>query len=96
MIFFFPSMATSHRPWRIQGEVKKVMKKSRGFFFKYVGWQPPSQVASDHQDCFMFRIGEFRTKPSFATITGKGDNPNKYDIQLILRTKRKNLKNDWN
>ena len=35
---------------------------------------PPSQDASDHQDYFMFRPGD-SYKPSFATITGKGDNP---------------------
>ena len=38
---------------------------------------PPSQVASDHQDYFMFSIGDSQPKPSFATgILGKGDNPN--------------------
>ena len=40
----------------------------------YILGCPPSQDASDHQDYFMFRIGD-SYKPSFATITGKGDNP---------------------
>ncbi len=38
---------------------------------------PPSQVASDHQDDISCLVGdsELNYKPSFATITGKGDNP---------------------
>ena len=44
--------------------------------WRYTLGCPPSQVASDHQDCFMFRIGMdrgFQPKPSFATgILGRG------------------------
>ena len=35
---------------------------------------PPSQDASHHQDYYIFRIGD-PYKPSFATVTGRGDNP---------------------
>ena len=49
-------------------------------FFLFVGfhsvliWVVPLPSNSDHQDYFMFSRG-FQAKPSFATITGKGDNP---------------------
>ena len=39
----------------------------------YVLGCPPSQDASDHQDYYIFSRDSY--KPSFATITGKGDNP---------------------
>ncbi len=35
----------------------------------------PAQDASHHQDYDIFRIGD-PYKPSFATVTGRGDNPN--------------------
>ena len=34
---------------------------------------PPSQDASHHQDYFIFSRDPY--KPSFATVTGSGDNP---------------------
>ena len=34
----------------------------------------PSQDASDHQDCYMFSR-KSPTKPSFATVTGRGPHP---------------------
>ena len=36
---------------------------------------PPAQDASHHQDCYVFSR-ESQPKPSFATVTGRGDNPN--------------------
>ena len=48
----------------------------------YLGLSPPSQYASDHLDYFMFSRG-FQAKPSFATITGKGDNPNNRIVNPI-------------
>ena len=35
---------------------------------------PPSQDASHHQDYEPFLVGD-PSKPSFATVTGRGDNP---------------------
>ncbi len=35
---------------------------------------PPSQDASHHQDYYIFSRGS-QPKPSFATVTGRGDNP---------------------
>ena len=42
---------------------------------------PPSQDASHHQDYYIFRIGD-PYKPSFATVTGRGDNPKYKPNQL--------------
>ena len=42
--------------------------------FGWLVWVVPLPSNSDHQDYFMFSIGD-SYKPSFATITGKGDNP---------------------
>ena len=40
-----------------------------------IHWVVPLPSNSHHQDCYVFSRGS-RTKPSFATVTGRGDNPN--------------------
>ncbi len=47
---------------------------------KKVGSCPPAQDASHHQDYYIIRP---QPKPSFATVTGRGDNP-KYNIVFSL------------
>ena len=44
---------------------------------------PPSQDASHHQDYYIFSRGS-RTKPSFATVTGRGDNPSGIELLCFL------------
>ena len=44
-------------------------------------WVVPLPSNSDHQDYYIFSR-ESQPKPSFATITGKGDNP-RYDSKII-------------
>ena len=41
---------------------------------KELGLPPPAQDASRHQDYNIFSRGS-RTKPSFATVPGRGDSP---------------------
>ena len=40
----------------------------------YIYWVVPPPRNSHHQDYYIFSRGS-RTKPSFATVTGRGDNP---------------------
>ena len=40
-----------------------------------ISWAVPLPSNSDHQDCFMFSRGS-QPKPSFATVTGEGGQPN--------------------
>ena len=44
---------------------------------------PPSQDASHHQDYYIFSRGS-RAKPSFATVTGRGDNPSGIELLCFL------------
>ena len=51
----------------------------------YVLGRPPAQDASHYQDwyCIFFSKGS-RTKPSFVTVTGKGDNPRDIYIYIFI------------
>ena len=43
---------------------------------------PPSQDASHHEDYEPFLVGD-PYKPSFATVTGRGDNPKYSDHEIV-------------
>ena len=43
---------------------------------------PPAQHASHHQDYYIFSRGS-QPKPSFATVTRRGDNPNYNQLSLL-------------
>ncbi len=64
---FWPRAERLH-PWP-QNDKKTMQPK-----IPYVLGCPPAQDASHHQDCYVFSRGS-RPKPSFATVTGRGDNP---------------------
>ena len=70
-----------------------------GFLFQigtgygYVLGCPPSQDSSHHQDYETFFVGD-PYKPSFATVTGRGDNPS-YVHQKLSRNKYQSCLRDF-
>ncbi len=63
-----------HPTWHPIWDCKCIKYIFRLGYNKPIRWVVPLPSNSDHQDYFMFSIGD-SYKPSFATTTGKGDNP---------------------
>ena len=74
---FFKFMVWLLRKWAVIGVIQKIVVKQQVALLVKLGFDlgcPPSQDASDHQDDITFLVGD-PYKPSFATVTGREDNP---------------------
>ncbi len=66
---------------------QNLLKNSIWFKVSYIIWVFPLPGNSHHQDYYIFSRGS-RTKPSFATVTGRRDNPIYNIMQKTLQSKK--------